>query len=545
VRPVTVFSVILIALVGLGLDVAQWLRAAPLWLDEEMIALNIRDRSVAQLARPLWLGQGAPFGWLVVQRAALLALGASEMTLRVFPLLAGAATVVTAAWIAARWLHTVAAAVFVLLVSLGQWVSHYRFEVKHYSADTFAALLLPALAAWVVETSENDRVEMRWTRWWIVGSLAQWMSYGALLATPLCAVLLGGAIYRRLGFRAAVRFAVTGLVWLMSVAAHYGLSLQYTDNSRYLRDYWAGHVLPKGVDAAGVVAWVAERLVRLADNPGGSELVVAFWCAAVLGFVVARWRLLGAMFASVPLAGFLLAAIRQVPLDDRLALWIVPSLYAGIALLLDAGLHLVRQPWAGRRRLAMALGGIVAISALMVGSEVIVRGYRHLDVGIPATSNHDLDDRSAVAWLEARRLPGDAIVTTRLGWPAIWWYGDLSIRHHASSRELPDGTLMLAASYERDRPNCRSQMRMALEGRNRVLFYAGFPDEGVNFYDVFVAALEPHGVVVDFARFGASSLVAVVELNVADASLSDEGARAPGDGPKSDGCVTMRPARRW
>jgi len=546
VRSFAVVPAVLIAIVAVGLDGAQWLRETPLWLDEEMIALNIRDRSFAQLPGPLWLGQGAPFGWLVFQRVALLALGTSEVSLRLLPLLAGAATVITALWIAMRWLRPVPAAFFVLLCSIGQWVSHYRFELKHYSADTFTALLLPALAAWVVEATDEDRVAMRWTRWWIAASLAQWISYGALLATPLCAVLLASAIYRRSGLRSAARFAVTGVVWLLSIAAHYGLSLQYTDNSRHLRDYWAGHVLPHGLDAAGVAEWVTGRLERLASNPGGSEMVVAFWCAAVLGFVVARPRLLGALFASVPLSAFVLAAIRQVPLDDRLALWIVPSLYAGIALLLDAGVALVRHPAGARRRLATALGSTLALGALVVGSDIIVRGYRDLDLGAPSTSNHDLDDRSAVAWLKARHRPGDVIVTTQLGWPAIWWYGDLSIRHHAIGKPLPDGTLMLAASHERDWPRCREQMYAALAGRERVLVYAGFPDEGANFYDVFVGALEPNGRVVDFARFAGSSLVAVVELHApADPSSMQHGADMPADGPNPVGCVSLRNARRW
>ena len=38
------------------------------------------------------------------------------------------------------------AAVLMLLCSIGQWFSHYPFEVKHYTSDIFWALLLPALA---------------------------------------------------------------------------------------------------------------------------------------------------------------------------------------------------------------------------------------------------------------------------------------------------------------------------------------------------------------------------------------------------------------
>lgn len=51
-----------LAIVGAGLIVQQWAIARPLFLDEEMIALNVRDRSVAELMGPLWLAQSAPYG---------------------------------------------------------------------------------------------------------------------------------------------------------------------------------------------------------------------------------------------------------------------------------------------------------------------------------------------------------------------------------------------------------------------------------------------------------------------------------------------------
>jgi hypothetical protein len=69
------FLPVIIALASAAVDTYQWTRAAPIWLDEEMIAINIRDRSFTDLAGPLWLGQSAPYGWLVVERAAILTLG--------------------------------------------------------------------------------------------------------------------------------------------------------------------------------------------------------------------------------------------------------------------------------------------------------------------------------------------------------------------------------------------------------------------------------------------------------------------------------------
>ena len=47
--------------VGIALRLWFWLLAPPMWLDEEMIAINLRGRSVTGLMGSLWLGQAAPF----------------------------------------------------------------------------------------------------------------------------------------------------------------------------------------------------------------------------------------------------------------------------------------------------------------------------------------------------------------------------------------------------------------------------------------------------------------------------------------------------
>jgi hypothetical protein len=94
-------------LFGSGSLIYQWYWTRPLWLDEEMIALNFRDRSVTELAGPLWLHQSAPLGWLVVQRALLLGFDASERTLRALPVLFGIATLWVAVWAGRRWLQPV------------------------------------------------------------------------------------------------------------------------------------------------------------------------------------------------------------------------------------------------------------------------------------------------------------------------------------------------------------------------------------------------------------------------------------------------------
>src|SRR5437763_4220216 len=84
----------IIAMAGGALIVYQWALARPLWLDEEMIALNLRERGLLGLVGRLSPEMVAPYGWLVVERLALVAFGAGAAVVRVFPLVVGLAAVV-------------------------------------------------------------------------------------------------------------------------------------------------------------------------------------------------------------------------------------------------------------------------------------------------------------------------------------------------------------------------------------------------------------------------------------------------------------------
>ena len=125
-----VASPLTIAVAAIAIDISQWGAGLPMWLDEEMIALNVRDRSMAGLAGLLWLEQSAPFGWLVLERLAMAIFGTGELAMRAVPLLFGIATVGVAAWIGRRWMGRIAGAVLVVLC----WLSpHWRTIVSRSS----------------------------------------------------------------------------------------------------------------------------------------------------------------------------------------------------------------------------------------------------------------------------------------------------------------------------------------------------------------------------------------------------------------------------
>jgi hypothetical protein len=380
-----------------------------------------------------------------------------------------------------------------------------------------------------------------------VAALAQWSANGAFLVTPGCAIFLFAVIVRRQGVGAAIRFAATGTLWLASLGVHYLLSLQYAHHSHYLQNYWSAHVVPSSMGLLESILWIGERLEVLAHNPGGAPVGVLLWVCAFAGYAFSNSRRLAGMFVTVPIAGFALAALRLVPLSDRLALWIIPALYTGVALLVDRGVRLCVGAWRPRRWPHLAAGALAASCGLYVAGDIALNGYRQLDIGLRADSNRGVDDRRAVRWLMDRRQPGDAVISTRLGWPALWWYGGISMARPIPGGRLHEGSVMYEVSHERETPGCEQPLLDVLSSHKRVLVHVGFPDMPEGFFELLVRQLSTIGTVVEEQSFPYLSRTAVIELRDPNADgAADPGLRSSaGVQPPLTGCVTASIARRW
>ena len=533
-----------VAVAGAILLFFQWGWGRMLWVDEEMIAINIRDRSFRELAGALSLAQAAPYGWLVAERALFLLFGSGERVLRLVPVLFGVATLGSAVWIGRRWMNIVGATSLVFLCAMGQWIAFHALELKHYSADVCFGLLLPALAAWAVERLPQDgQVDSRRIAvWWITAAIAQWFSNGALFVAPACAVVIVAGEMRRGGPSAALRAAAPGALWLLSFAANYAITLGPALGSDFLRGYWAASLPPVGAGIIETLRWCLAQITPLADKPGGSGFGVVFWMIAAAGLVTApgvpsAFRL---AFGLVPISAFLLAAIRLVPLSERLGLWWVPALYVGVAMSAQAAADLIGDASAGRRAYRIAAGGAASALLLGLGADVFNRGTIYLTLR-PYASNHELDDRAAVAWLLRQRRPGDVWMAPYLTLPAIWWYADAD-----------DSSPAVEASFDSDPSACRTgdlDAWVRSGAARRALVYLGFgADSPAEFIETLVARLTSLGSVVSY-RAVQHGHALVVDLQTPSARpltipmLTNP--TAPSAQPRERGCISIAPARYW
>jgi hypothetical protein len=563
----------LVAIAGVGLLIYWEQTARPLWVDEEMLVLNARDRAFTRFDGPLWLDQSAPPGWLALERIALLTLGTGERAVRLVTVLFGIATLVTAVWVGRRSMGPAGATVLVLLCSIGEWIVFFTLELKHYSADTFGALLLPALGARALETADgSNRLTRRITLWWMAAAILLWFSYGALFVTPACAAVLFVECSRR-NWRSAGWMAIVGFVWLCSFGLYYVLVLRHTLGNAYLQNYWAFAFPPRAGGARAILDWSIARLEPFAKKPGGSQLWVLFWLTSVSGiaYATATRRMLGPLLAAVPISALALAILHLVPPFERLALWVVPALYVGVGFCADAAVRLGGHTFSRRRPIPLVFAAVAAAAAAAAAGAVCADLVRHgvLALVNRPRSNYGLDDRRSVRWLMAARRPGDVVMTTHFGLAALWWYGGLDISNADRSGHLLDGTPILEMQYVPSEADCSRadlETTAALRGHQRALVYLGFRLNVLppGFDNLALEDLGRHGALVGYQRYAEESRGAVFDLGRAPVGrlvipaepVRPAGPTAGAGGidphpPAQEGqsvltgCLSLVPARRW
>lgn len=245
-----------------------------------------------------------------------------------------------------------------------------------------------------------------------------------------------------------------------------------------------------------------------------------------------------------------LAGLRIVPLYERFVLWIVPALYVGLALAIDRAARVIHEA-PRSRRWPLAIFAMLVLSASgIVCADIFTRGWNDIARGRPAQSKHSLDDRAAVKWLSARLRPGDAVITTRLAWPAIWWYGDISISNADAGGVVhhPGGIPLLEVTHSDSPSTCDGDaLREGLKGSRRALVYLGFRDIPEGFDYLLLHALDRIGSVEAFREYDVLGRVAVFDLQHPAASelTLDLMSQPTFENRTLRGCAHVRPVRRW
>jgi hypothetical protein len=418
----------------------------PLWGDEAFVAVNFLTRGFGELGGALDHDQAVPIGFLWALRAVTLGLGTSEWALRLLPFVAGVASVVVLWRLAVRLVDRHAAMVAVAIMAASYYPVRHGNEVKPYSVDMLASVVLMWLAWRVWERPTAGR----WGALAAAGALAVWVSYPSVfVAGGLLAVLGAGTLLNGRGVAEGADHSLhsgsaLGLVaaWGMTAAAVAGsfvamfllFGRQQVAETAYFAELegWA-RAFPPLTDPVGLGVWFIRAhtgnlfAYPVGAHDGGSTLTFLLFVAGAIGLWRSGRGMVAAMMMSPFVLMFIAAAMERYPYGDsaRIGQHVAPA----ICLLAGVGVVTVLQ-WLGGRigRRRLAVHGCRAACVLMV--VVIVIGAAR-DVARPHKHSSDRLARDAARWLASATTRGD-----------VWFvYGALG-----SDAEGPDWRLQGGAA---------------------------------------------------------------------------------------------------
>jgi uncharacterized membrane protein len=382
---------------GAAVRIVQYAANRSLWLDESALALNIIDRSAGALLGPLALAQAAPPGFLLAEKGLTHLFGKGELALRLFPLLASLAALVLFALLARRVLGRWTAALATVLLASAANLIYYGSEVKQYSGDVAATLLLLLLGVLLYE--RPDRGRWAAAAFALGGAVVLFFSYAAVFPAAAIAVVLAVREVARQRRRISPAL-VSAVAWGLASVLVVAFSRRTTGSVQFaFKDTPGAYV---GSASSGVLDSLREPPSALARDAGILPMPsVFYWGFVLLALVglfgVARRRLAyAAFFVGATLLMLIASWLNRYPVADRTILFLVPVAILLVAEGVTVVAGIVRRPLV-RRAAATAL-------ALAV---VAVPGWRALTRLVHPEKHEEI--KSAIAVIRSGWQPGDTL----------------------------------------------------------------------------------------------------------------------------------------
>ncbi|MGZ4810468.1 MAG: hypothetical protein ACXV7D_14175, partial [Thermoanaerobaculia bacterium] len=346
-----------LVLAGAALRIWQYAGGESLYVDELSIAGNLAGRTlISLLTEPLTGSQVAPPGFLLLEKLAVDVFGATDLAMRLVPLLAGLATLVLFARLVLRVDESVSAVLAMALFATAMPLIYYSAQLKQYSLDVLASVLMlsSAMDLWPVEVTRRARIMAA-----LNGALIVWFSHASVLVLcGLGAVLLVRTI--RVRWK---QIAPVVLVWAVaSVAATAWALFNMTPGTRaYMRVFWVEGFMPLPLRTAIATRWPLLPLVQFFGTVQAVTLrypfPALFVLLVVVGFI-ALWRIRRdacALSLAPIVVALAAAAAHQYPFHDRLIMFLIPNFLLALAAI---------PRWIASRPLAWAFALLIGAAGI-------------------------------------------------------------------------------------------------------------------------------------------------------------------------------------
>ena len=295
-----------------------------------MLALNIVNRSFSELFQPLSYDQGAPIGFLLIEKLAIQAFGNYEYVLRLFPLLSGIASLVLFYYVAKRTIDSKFVPLALALFAISEPLIYYSSEVKQYSSDVAIGLLL----LWAIADVRSNRLKVsKIVLLGVLGATAIWFSHPAVfILAGIGSTLTLFSLVKKDWARIA-RLSIAYVPWALSFLALYYVSLSNLADNEGLLRFWSSGFAPFPPTSFSDIKWFVDTFFEVFEFPGGIVLTGLAAMAFLIGcfYTFLKDKEVFLLLTSPLLFTLLASALNMYPFSGRLLLFIVPLLLLLVA----------------------------------------------------------------------------------------------------------------------------------------------------------------------------------------------------------------------
>jgi hypothetical protein len=312
----------LLILLGALLRLRQYLTGRSLWADEAMLALNIVERDFAGMFHLLDFDQGAPIGFLLVEKLFTMVLGKHELVLRLFPLLVGLTSLLLFYLLLKRFTSGAGLLVALALFAFNPRLIYYSSEVKQYILDVAAMILLLWIALPLFGNSPQ-RKDFAWLTG--AGLLALWFSHPALFVLAGIGLALAVLAFQKRDYSHLRLVLSMGVLWLLEIGFLYFLILNDLRQNAYMKEYWQGAFFP--MPPWSDPGWFLKSLnENIGIQFGVPYAVFVVFFLMLVGWVISWYRQRGIAIALAGIAMITLiaSALQIYPVFERMILFLVP-----------------------------------------------------------------------------------------------------------------------------------------------------------------------------------------------------------------------------
>lgn len=360
---------------GIVVRVAQYVWNRSLWADEAVLALNIVNRSYWELLQPLDYDQGAPLGFLMVEKLAVQVFGDNEYALRLFPLICGVVSLFLFYRLAKRFIQGWAIPIALALFASLHYLVYYSWEVKQYSSDVAIALLCSLISLRLLSPKLGIYQIVIVS---LVGAIAIWFSHPAIF---VLAGIGGSCFLLKLVKKAPIKIAnylVVYSSWIISFIAFYFISIKNLSGDEDLLTSWSAAFPSFPLD----IIWYLDAFGKFFYRPLGFNgpmdgiAIIVFVIGCISCYRRNKETLL--ILLSPVCVTFLASALQKYPFRSRLVLFLTPF----VILLIAEGLDYIR------RKSRYKLDPIVSILLLLLllvpplgsASQLLVKPYLRSEI---------------------------------------------------------------------------------------------------------------------------------------------------------------------